>query len=191
MPRLIEDVDIYNYLDIDPSEDDPGGNLLKIRDAVEEAIVHDCNREFGPTGLLVDEPYDGTGTKMIFTRRGIQSLESIKFRYLPEIVQEQFFTLDISQYITWSPGKRRIHSMVYPFPHGYDNVLISYHYSGDQPTMAMQAVREGTAMLYRTRGSEDARSEQMGTFQHVLKRKLEESLFWQRAVDALSNPVLG
>lgn len=190
MAKLITDDDIYAYLDVDPS-DDEGGNILKIRDSVEEELEHDTNAVFGPEEVIVDEQLDGQGNQMIWTRRPIKVLTAIKFRYLRESVQDQYFNLDITQYVTFTVGKRRIRSYYHEFPCGYDNILISYTAAANQPKVAMQAVREVTALLYRTRGSEDARSEQQGSFQHVLKRKIEESIFWERAVAALSNPVLG
>jgi hypothetical protein len=187
---LVDDQDIYDYLDLSPSEDDPNSNVLKIRDAVEAQFAHDTNRTFGPAAVIVQEMYDGSGTHSMFTRRPIAILDNIEFAYLPEN-QQPFYQLDITNYITFRPNSRRIHSRLIKFPCGTDNVLISYHTAADQPVIAQQAVREGTALLWRTRGSEDARSEQMGNYQHVLKRKLDESIFWSHAVESLSYPVLG
>lgn len=191
MPALlVSDQEIYDYLDLVAATDDVKGNVLRVRDGVEALLAHDTGREFGPGVVAVDEVYDGTGTHKIWTNRPIKTLAGIKFRFLPEIVQDSY-TLDITSYVTFTVGKRRITSLAQRFPEGSDNVLISYESVADQPELAKQAVREATAMLYRARGSEDARSEQMGTFQHVMKRKLSEALFWQGAVDALYNPVLG
>jgi hypothetical protein len=190
MAKLVTDADIYAYLEIDAA-DDEGGNLLKLRDAVEDLLEHDTSQTFGPEEAVVDEAHDGLGNQTLYTRRPIKSLTSIKFRYIREGLQDQYFNLDLTDYVTFTVGKRRIRSQYQCFPEGYDNILVSYVAAANQPKIASQAVREVTAMLFRTRGSEDARSEQMGTFQHVMKRKIDESLLWQNAVASLAIPVLG
>jgi hypothetical protein len=187
---LVSDDDIYAYLDEEP-DDDPNGVLLTIRDAVEELLATETSCVFGDEAILVDEVYDGSGSSLLYTKRPIKVLTGIKFLYGSEILAEQYFSLPITDYVTWQVGKRRIHSRAYKFPCGYNNVLVSYTASENKPKIAVQAVKEVTASVFRTIGSEDARSEQMGTFQHVLKRKIEENLFWSQAVGALMIPSLG
>lgn len=187
---LVNDADIYAYLDEDVA-DDPSGALLIIRDSVEELLAQETSCIFGPEEAIVDDPYDGQDSNLMYLRRPIKTIEAIKFRYIQEALTDQYFNLDLTNYVTFQVGKRRIHSRAYKFPCGYNNVLVSYTASEFLPKIAVQAVKEATAMLYRTIGSEDARSEQMGSFQHVLKRKVDESLLWQQAVGTLMIPSLG
>lgn len=191
MAKLVENDDIYHYLDIDPAIDDPNGVVPGIRDAAEDMLENETNRHYGLGETLTQDPYDGPGGHLIFTRRPISVLTKVEFRYLPEIVQELYYTLDLLQYVTWTPGKRRIHSRIYPFPYGYDNILITYDTTTDQPPLAQAAIRDVVAAIWRSKGSEDARSEQKGTFQHTMIRSLDDSKVWKKAIENLSIPALG
>lgn len=190
MAKLVEDLEIYNYLDVDESDDD-ASVLLAIRDSIEELLEQQTSQTFGPVASVIDEVLDGTGASIIFVRRPIAAIVEIKFRYLPETVDEQFYNVDVTDGITFRTGTRRIYSRTLCFPEGRDNVLISYTAAANQPFIAKGAVREATAAIWRGKGSEDARSEQKGTFQHVLIRKLDELKFWSKAVESLQVPLIG
>lgn len=191
MAKLIEDADVYAYLDLEAAIDDPNGVALKIRDAAEALLELQTAQTFGPSEGILQETYDGTGLHIMYSKRPIEVLTAIEFRYLPEVIQEDYYSLDIMQGVTFKIGGRRIHSRVLRFPVGYDNVLLTYTASANQPFTAVQAVSEAIGMVWRGRGSEDARSEQKGTFQHVLLRSMNELKFWPKAVESLLIPGIG
>jgi hypothetical protein len=198
MARLVEDAEIYGYLGVSQDKD-PDGVVVLIRDAVEDMLVLQTGRDFGPGATFVNEPYDGFGTRLLHLKRNLQTLTGITIRWGASNGVD--YVLDVSNVI-WQVGKRRIALSGYAygnsnersclvFPCGYGNILISYTSQADTPPLAAQAVRECTATFYRRRGSEDARSEQIGTFQHVLLRTLDESLAFKKAVELLQVPTLG
>lgn len=191
MAKLVENADIYAYLDLEADVDDPNTIIPGIRDSVEALLEEQTSQIFGPEEALTQEAYDGTGEHIMYSRRPIKELDLIEFRYLPDDIQETYSSDDIMDGVTFKVGKRRIYSRVFKFPRGYDNVLLSYTASANQPFIAKQAVSEAVAMIWRNRGSEDARSEQKGTFQHVLLRGMKELKFWPQAIESLHIPVIG
>ncbi len=190
MSILVNDQDMYDYLDIE-STDDPNGVVLGIRDAVEQMLAAETGQDFGPAATIVREQRDGNDMYIMYSRRNILTLDKIEFLFLPDVTQELYFNLDILNYVTYQVGRRRIHSRTYKFPIGLNNVLLSYHTPDNIPLMGVLAVKDVVAMIWRSRGSEDARSEQKGTFQHAMVRSIDESKMWQKAVPLLLLPTLG
>lgn len=190
MAKLVADVEMYNYLDIDPT-DDPNGVALAIRDMAEELLETQTAQTFGPSELVDREQLDGNDLHVIYTRRPIQGINKIEFLYLPDVTQELYNNLDILQSVTFRVGSRRVHSRAYKFPCGYNNVLFTYVTTENKPLLAAGAIKDVVAVVFRSRGSEDARSEQKGTFQHSLLRSLDESKVWSQAVELLHIPSIG
>lgn len=188
MAKLVEDDEIYAYLNIIPEDDDPHGVALHIRDSVEELLETTCSQHFGPSELVSEENQDGHGTNVIYTNREIEGLVDIKFRY-GHTDENRYHTLDLVDNVT-AKG-RRIYSRHLTFPRGRDNILISYTAKANQPKIAKQAVREAVAVIFRKIGSEDARSEQLGTFGHVMLRGLDETMSWRKSVELLQIPTIG
>lgn len=194
MPLLVDDTEMYDYLTI-PSSDDEGGNVPLIRNAVEELLVSETSALFGPEAVHTDEPYDGTGTRVLYLRRPIKLVSSIKFRYGVEALTD--YNVDVTNAVVFRVGDRRLALKSYTgvnivvFPCGYDNILVTYTSSLYQPELAKQAVREVTAAIFRRIGSEDARSEQLGSFHHVLLRSIDELPIWKKAIAVLHQPAIG
>lgn len=188
MAKLVDDVEMYGYLGIAADEDDPHGNALLIRDAVEDLLEQQTSQLFGPAQEIVDEMQDGEGTRIIFTNHKIDEVLAIAIRYSANDALE-YYDVDILDGITFK--ERRIYSRTVEFPRGKDNIYISYNALANMPSIAKQAVREVVASMFRRVGSEDARSERHGSFTHVLLRSIDELPMWQRAVQALQIPVLG
>jgi hypothetical protein len=190
MAKLVQDDEIYAYLG-ESQADDQGGIIIALRDAAEELLEANTNRVFGPGVILTQEQYDGPGGHLIFTRRPIDVLTKIEFRYLPEVIQELYFTLDIMQYVTWTPGKRRIHSRIWPFPLGYDNILITYTSQDDMPPRAKAAVKDVVARAFRNIGQEGYKSEKKGSYSYALEPEISKSSMWSMAVETLNIPLIG
>lgn len=189
MAKLVEDAEIYAFLKVE-IEDDPQGVVLSIRDSIEDLLATMTSRIFGPEEVIANEAYDGYGSSILYIKRPLKVLTAITFRYDAPFTENDYNVV-LAEQATWRVGSRRITLRSLRFPCGMDNILISYTAQADQPELAKQAVREATAVVYRRRGSEDARSEQIGTFQHVLMRNLDESMTWKKAVDILHVPSLG
>lgn len=187
---LVSDDEVYAYLDIVREEDDPHGVALSIRDSVEALFATETNQIYGPEEEIVEEPHDGKGTHFIFTDRPIAALTEIFIRY-NDADQTEYFSVDILEGVSFKVGGRRIYSRSVKFPCDADNVLITYTAQANQPVLAKQAIREAVAALFGKIGSEHARSEQVGTYSHVMIRDLNESLLWRKAIEALQIPVLG
>lgn len=187
--KLVTDADMYNYLGITASVDDPNGVALAIRDSVEELLESTTGAVFGPASTAVVETHDGTGDRTLWLKRPIAALTSITFKY--DALLQDDYEVDVVNDITCRVGSRRLVARSFNFPCGRDNVEVTYNAQANQPKIALQAVRDVTAVVFRRIGSEDARSEQIGTFQHVLLRKLEESLVWSKAVELLQVPNFG
>jgi hypothetical protein len=188
-PTLVTDEEVYQYLDITAGIDDPNGSALAIRDACEALLAAQTGQIFGVSAVFTNEKYDGTGTDTLWLKRPLTTLSAITF--VNPFDSDDTVELDLVGMVSWSAGSRRVVLRSMRFTRGRDNVLVTYTSQANAPALAKQAVREAVATIFRRIGSEDARSEQIGTFQHVLLRKLEESMTWQKAVDLLAVPSLG
>lgn len=190
MAKLVLDEEVYQYLGIEHEDDDPHGVALQIRDSVENMLEELTSQQFGVAAEIVDEPHDGHGTGVIFTNRPIDSITSISIRY--GVGDEaQYSNLDLQDAVSFERGKRRVHSRDVRFPCDRNNVFITYDAVENQPGMAKQAVREAVAAIFQKIGSEHARSEQVGSYSHVMLRNLNELLSWKLAVESLSHASLG
>jgi hypothetical protein len=194
MAKLVADDEIYDYMQI-TTDEDPAGNLLLIRNSIEDLLEEKTSKKFGLGASYTDESYDGSGTKILYLLRPIQTLTAIKFRYGVDALTD--YDIDVATACVFTVGKRRIAIKTYTgmdivvFPRGYDNILVTYTSAAYQPDIAKQAVREAVASIYRRIGSEDARSEQIGSFHHVLIRSLEELPSWKSAIESLHLPAIG
>lgn len=191
---LVSDTDAYNHLGLTQAVDDPNGIVPLIRDSIEQILSMDTNRTYQQAGTVVDETYDGYGSKTMYVNKPVNVLNNLKFRYGVDALTD--YVVDVVTYCVYTVGKRRIvlrtltGSPGVVFPEGKLNILVSYDYLADIPPIAALAVKEALAATWRHIGSEDSRSEQIGTYQHVLKRSLDELPIWSKAVPLLFNPVL-
>src|SRR4051812_43195603 len=96
MAKLVQDAEMYHYLDID-SADDPNGVVLAIRDMAEELLESQTSQVFGPSATVTQEQLDGEDSQIIYTKRPILSLTKIEFLYLPDTTQELYNNVDILQ----------------------------------------------------------------------------------------------
>lgn len=194
--KLVSDQDISDYLlsdfldsyDATTTKTIPVG-ALGVRDAVEDHLESLTGQVFGPEADVEEELVDGTGTRTLYAARPIKTLTSMDF--LRNVNGDEWY--DAYNGLVWVTvaGSRRIVLRNSNFPWEPLSVRLSYTASANQPRIAIQAVKEATASIVRRMGSEDARSEQQGTFQHVMLRSLKELPTWQNAVEQLTLPILG
>lgn len=181
--KLVTLNELKDHLDIDHTDTSMDGLLTDLRDAVEALLESSTNQEFSPPVYGLEETHDGTGTPTIYTRRPIADITDITLTYGP---LDAITTLSITDVAKFRVGHRRIKAIMYTFPEGVNNVVITYDTVANQPPLAKAAVKEVCATLWGRRGSEDARSEDLGTFSHVALRDLKECLLWSKALDALT-----
>lgn len=186
---LVELADLKTYLEIEDAAED--ALLTTIRDGVEALLAERTGQKFGVAELALVETHDGTGTRVMYADKPIASLTSLQIKYGDAELPGNVLNLSIESDVKYRVGKRRIALNAYRFPEGYNNIVLTYDTVANKPALAVQAVKEACSAIYRRRGSEDARSEQIGNLTHVLLRSLDESVFWRQAVEALSRPVLG
>jgi hypothetical protein len=181
--KLVPLADLSEYVEA-PEDGSHDALLTTIRDAVESLLESQTNQEFGVAEYDREEIHDGTGTNTIYARRPIGDITDITLTYGET---DSLTTLSITNTAKFRVGKRRIKTLYYIFPEGPDNIILTYDALANQPALAVQAVKEVCATLYRRIGSEDARSEDTGSFSHVLLRDIsKESLLWSQAVGSLS-----
>lgn len=183
--KLVPLTALKMYLGIDLDDTEQDINLAAIRDAVEDMLCQDTNRDFGLEGNYI-EKRDGTGTDTIYTLRPIDVINGIHITSGDAEMPGVWLPVDVNSYLRYVQGKRRLTVVAYSLPEGRLNITIDYDALADQPPMAVQAVKEMCANVYSTRGREGLRSEQMGTYSYTTARSLDESTFWTRAVDRLT-----
>lgn len=181
--KLVPLADLKGHLDIDVTDLSHDTVLTGIRDGVEALLESQTNQEFSPAQYGLIEIHDGTGTDTLWARRPISDIGDITLTYGP---LDAITTLSITAVSKFRVGHRRIRCIMYSFPEGVNNVQLTYDTVANIPAIGVLAVKEASAAIFRRIGSEDARSEGVGTFSHVLLRDLDESIFWKKAVTALS-----
>ncbi len=190
MPKLVEVIDQLEYMKLEADHKDAGVVLALIL-AAENLLEQRTDRIFGPEETVTDETHDGQGLPFLHTLRNIKTVTTLVI-VRPDDDTTIEYDYDVNNDLTWVEGKRRITSHTIAFPRRVDNIKVTYVAQEDTPELAKQAVRELVANMYRRRGSEDARSEHIGSFEHVLIRDIErESIIWQYAVQLLHNPTIG
>jgi hypothetical protein len=188
--KLVEPAEQLVYMKLKEDHEDAEVVDLIIK-AAEELLETETDRTFAAEETVTDEIHDGEGSYIVYTNRPIKSLTELVI-VRPDDDTTIEYDYDINNDITWREGERRIVSHTTPFPNRKDNIKITYVAQADQPEIAKQAVRELVANIYRRRGSEDARSEHIGSFEHVLIRDIsKETIIWQFAVNLLHIPRIG
>lgn len=188
--KLVEVTDVLEFLKL-PTDHKDAGVVQSLILAAENMLELETGQTFGTIETVEDEIHDGQGTFIVYTDRPISSLTELVI-VRPDDDTTIEYNYDVNNDLTWSVGDRRIVSHTAPFPTRKDNILITYVALDNQPEIAKQAIRELVAIVYRRRGSEDARSEHIGSFEHVLLKDVsKETLIYQFAVSMLHIPTLG
>jgi hypothetical protein len=183
--KLVSLNEVKEHLDLDLEDQVPDRRLSSIRDAVEALLAEQTGKVFGPAEAAIVEDIDGTDTQSIWTTRPIGELTSIEINDGYAESDAYVTPLDVTQDCRVD-NQRRIRTRSWRFPCGVKNIRVTYDSDAYQPAIAKEAVLELIAIIWRRRGSEEARSEQLGTFTHVFMRDvMKESTMWRLAVDAL------
>lgn len=188
--KLVPLTTLKSYLKIDQDDTSEDDTIQIIRDSVENLIEQETGQFFGPSGDYI-ETRDGTGYHDIWTFRPITTVNVITIKMGLAETPSWLLPMNIVTDLRYRPGHRRISSIFYEFPIGKDNIVIDYTAAANAPPLAVHAVLEACAIGYQQRGSEEVRSEQLGTYAHSMKRDITEGMFWKKAVDNLTISPIG
>jgi hypothetical protein len=182
---LVTTEEVKGWLGI-PREDASQDVLLRdLASRVEDLLEQSKNRTFklaGSTPSVVT--VDGTGSWTIWLDRPIASLTSVKMGLDVTAPDE---TLLPGPKVLLARGRELSRQDGMVFPRGRANIHVEYTAASSVSEAAKQAVLDAVALLYRQRGSEDATSENVGSFAHGLRDSFESLPSWQAVP---SRPVL-
>jgi hypothetical protein len=188
MSKLVTLDDMITHLKLKKASGDVRYNIQRLLDAVEDNLARECNREFGAAATIVDEPHDGSGTKLAYTNKPIAVLNGIKLGRK----KESTLTHNDADIVVYAIGSRKIvRTDGCVWPEGVRNVWLSYDAAADIPELAILAVKDVVALTFRRMGSEDSRSEKIGDHWQQMVLAIDESLWWSQAISLLHRPTLG
>lgn len=168
MSVLVSLAELKTYLgDAPPSDDD--AVLTALLDDVEAAFAGETGRaisSFQGSGTGRTEVHDGTGSHDLWLDYPIVALTSIKLGYNASVPDETLTVAD-TNVLVYAVGERRI-SRTDGGRFGWARqpryVQVVYDFGADLPDNARLAIKSVAAMAYRRRGSEDVKSETVGSF---------------------------
>lgn len=139
-------------------------------------------------GTARTEVRDGTGTNELYLSYPVAALTSVKLGF-DSAVPDETLTVSDKKVIVFSSTSRRI-SRTDGGTFGKQGqpryVEVVYDYGSDLPDSAKLGIKSVCATAYRRRGSEDVKSETVGSFysRTVLDDITKSDPFWQMAVGA-------
>jgi len=179
---LVTTAEVKAWLGITDSSQD---SLLDgLADRVEAILEQVKRRTFAPAAPATVVKLDGTGMPWLWLELPVTTLTNVKIGLDSTAPDE---TLLPGARTVIAQGRRLYRQDGGIFPRGVANVQVTYDAATQLDKDAKQAVLEGVALAYRMRGSEDAASENFGTFAHGLRQAFEELPSW-KAVPA--RPIL-
>jgi len=175
--ELVTLEEVKEWLDL-PREETRHDRLLEQLTArVEELLEQAKRRSFAAAGTAsATVTVDGTGQSWLWLERPIGTLTSVKIGVdvaAPDAV------LTPGPRVVVFQGRRLARQDGGIFPRGVANVHVDYVAASSLTDAAKQAVLDAVALAYRQRGSEDATSENAGSFAHGLRDSFEQLPSWQ------------
>lgn len=189
MANFVSLAELKDYLgDAPESADD--SLLTELLANVKALFESETGRDVGSyqaAGTGRTEVHDATGSSSLYLDYPVTLLTSVKLGFDPAVPDETLTVAD-KNVITYGSDSRRI-ARTDGGTFGRDQaryVQIVYNHSGDQPDSAKLAIKSVAATAYRRRGSEEVKSESVGSFYSytMLDTLATNDPFWQAAVDA-------
>jgi hypothetical protein len=193
MPDLVAVDELKNFLDVSGGSDDE--LLTDLLEYVEDVFEGETGRTDAPlvaAATARTEVHDGTGCETIFLDYPISDVTTVK---LGQDVSDPIETLDPTDIdeLTFGAGSRKLTRTdggIFGLAGKPRYVHITYNHQGDLPGNAKLAIIRVVAQVYRQRGSEDAKYENVGGYIHNLSHLIAEDPLWARAVAANQRTVM-
>lgn len=177
---------------------DQDGPLQAILDAVEAYLADLTDQTFGASATVTDEVHSGDGCKTLMLRRPATSITGINVSTTsnPASVDDTIPVTDVR--IDPVNAQRLVRHQNGAFPRGTYNLFITYAAAENLPTIAIEAVKEASALLHRIRGTEHLRSQSLGdlgteTMSGVgmeFGTRLMALPMWKAAVEQIGKPTI-
>lgn len=175
---LVSLAEVKSWLGISGSSDD--SLLTDLADRIEVILEQNKRRTFVTSANGVVVKVDGMGTPYVWLERPVSALTNVKIG-LDAANPDETLLAGVKTVI--AVGRRIVRQDGGFFPRGVANVQVTFDAAAQLDLDAKQAVLDGVALAYRSRGSEDASSEGIGAFSHGLRQQFEQLPSW-RAVPA-------
>lgn len=189
---LVDVAAIKRHLNVTTTTDDT--LLDEWAERATALLEADCAREDVPfaaaqTGRV--EVHDGTGTGSLWLDYPIAAVTQVALGRDPGDPDDLLDATDPDE-VTFVVGRRRLRRPVGTFGArgSPDYVRVTYTTQADQPRQAAAAVLDVVASIYRQRGTEGSARVRLPDVDFVLRRAVESSDLWQRAVASLRRPVV-
>ncbi len=159
--------------------------LIEEVQALFEAACNRAERPFAATATRT-EVKAGTGSRSLFLDYPITSITSVKLGYDPATPDETLDATDRAVLVFGAGSEQlvRVDGGTFGELDQPRYVQVVYVTADHFPAAARMAVLRGVAVVYRQRGSEDARAERIGGYSADLAKLLEDQPEWQAGVAA-------
>lgn len=193
MPDLVAVDELKDFLKVTGSSDDQVlTDLLEHTEDLFESEVGRTDTQFVVASEARTEVHDGTGCADLFLDYPISDITTVKIGYDTSDPVETLDPTDIDE-LTFGAGSRRLTRTdggIFGLAGRKRYVHVTYDHQDDLPGNAKLAIMRVVAQVYRQRGSEDAKYENVGGYIRSLSHLIAEDPIWQRAVAANQRTVL-
>ena len=176
MAKLVTVAEVKSWLEIAANDSSKDQQLDALATRIEALLERVKNRVFFASAASVTVAVNGTGERWLYLDRPVTSLTTVKIGVDPNNPSE---TLTPGVTTVIAQGRRLYRQDGGIFPCGVANVHVTYAAGSSLDEEARQAVLEGVALVWRSRGSEDAVSETHGSFSHTLRKDFMELPSWK------------
>jgi hypothetical protein len=188
-PVLVSPEDAALWLGI--TNEAERASLGPLVEAVEAHLSDITGVRFGAAGVITDEPHNGTGLPHLWLDQPVATLTAIK---IGRDLATPSLTLDVADPDVVLVDARFPRRIVRPlgatFPRGTRNVHVTYTALDHRPADAAMALKEAVAFVWRRRGSEEARTEKIGTYVREISNAFMRLPMWKAYVNAHATKVL-
>lgn len=189
MPDLVTLAEFKDHLSYKKSDLDT--LLTAILDAAEDHLENETGQLFKATGTVTDETHNGTGTKVLYLRRPISIVTTIKVSSRSDFSAQDYTIATTDVKVDPLNSRRLVRVQGGVFPAGTLNIAVTYTAAGNLPNVAKEAVKERGELWYRRRGREHVQSESLGDLgSQTLFTTFERGPRWDAAVAALRGSVV-
>lgn len=183
MSTLVTLRDFKAYLG--DTSDDIDEIAQSVLDHVEEALADQTGQTFANTASVTDEPHDGNDRDFLYLKRPPTALTAdIK---VGQDSSDPVMTIPTTDIIVDQDNSRIIYKNGLRFPRGRRNIFVSYTAADNLPSIALLAVKEAGAFLYRRIGKEHVASESFLDLGQINMQSVRFDFLpaWRQAVSSL------